>query len=261
MKQEDQIKQTVQAQFGRNAEKYVKSESHAKGDDLPLLLEWLQPKPDWLALDIATGGGHVAKTLAPHCGHVFATDVTRAMLQAAAGHIRQSGLDNLFFVVADAEALPFLDNSFDAVTCRIAPHHFPHPEKFVAEVSRVLRPGGSFLLIDNVAPEDDELAAFINTVEKLRDESHVRCPSVAEWKTWLQRSSLVELQSRARRKTFQFSSWVERTCSSEQQRKQVEQFILAADERLQEYFAVNIEQGEVKSLETDEWMILCRKQA
>jgi len=57
MEENRDVKRKVQDQFGRNAEKYVQSESHAQGDDLPLLLEWLQPEPDWMALDVATGGG------------------------------------------------------------------------------------------------------------------------------------------------------------------------------------------------------------
>ncbi|NEU31006.1 class I SAM-dependent methyltransferase [bacterium LRH843] len=62
-----------------------------------------------------------------------------------------------------------------------AAHHFPNPARFIAEVARVLTPNGKFILIDNVVPDDKQLAAFINTFEKLRDDSHVRCLSMNEW--------------------------------------------------------------------------------
>lgn len=259
MKHDAQIKQAVQQQFSRNANKYVTSESHAKGDDLLLLLEWAQPEPTWTALDIATGGGHVAKTVAPHCAQVVATDLTRTMLLAAAELIGQSGIGNVMYVVSDAESLPFLDHSFEFVTCRIAAHHFPNPEVFIGEVARVLRPGGTFILIDNVAPEDEELDRFMNTVEKLRDPSHVRCPSVSEWQRWLRQHGLAEQRARLRQKSFQFPTWVERTASSTEQTQRVEQYLLQANTVTEAYFGIQQEAGRIKTWCIDEWMVLCCK--
>ncbi len=259
MNQEDQVKQAVQQQFGRNADKYVKSESHAKGDDLPLLVEWLQPQPTWMVLDIATGGGHVARVLSPHCRQVVATDLTRPMLEAAAEANREAGIEKILYVTADAEALPFLSNTFDAVTCRIAAHHFPNPEAFVREVSRVLRPGGQFLFIDNVAPEEAEWGSFMNRVEKLRDSSHVRCLSVSEWQQVLAENGLVETKARLRKKGFAFPTWVRRTAESEEQVQLVENTLLSADEETARYFSIQIEQNKVLSHQIDEWMVLCRK--
>ncbi|NGQ94690.1 methyltransferase domain-containing protein [Brevibacillus sp. SYP-B805] len=259
MENEQRVKQEVQKQFGANAGKYVTSESHAKGEDLQLLVEWLNPQPHWHCLDIATGGGHVVKALAPYVRHLLATDLTREMLQAAAQHLRQSGCDNVGYVVADAESLPFLDDAFDVVTCRIAPHHFPRPDRFIREASRVLRAGGMFLLIDNVSPEDGELAAFLNTMEKLRDGSHVRCPAVSEWRAWLDEAGLQEKRSRLRKKTYAFPEWVARTARSPEQRKQVEEWILNAPPQTRAYFAVRTEAGKVVSLQVDEWMILLER--
>ncbi|MCK9912910.1 hypothetical protein MXD81_27395, partial [Microbacteriaceae bacterium K1510] len=74
------------------------SESHAAGDDLTLLIDWLMPEPGWVALDIATGGGHVAKNLAPRVKQVIATVLTREMLEAAAGEIKRVGQNNVLFL-------------------------------------------------------------------------------------------------------------------------------------------------------------------
>lgn len=63
MSQNDYLKSAVRQQFSRNGEKYVQSQTHAQGDDLGLLLEWLAPLPEWTLLDVATGGGHVARRL------------------------------------------------------------------------------------------------------------------------------------------------------------------------------------------------------
>lgn len=260
MEKNDQVKQAVQDQFARNAERYVLSQTHAKGDDLDLLLDWLGPEMEWVVLDIATGGGHVARKLASRVELVVATDLTRPMLEAASRANRAQGADNVVYVQADAEALPFLDESFDAVTCRIAAHHFPDPEAFVREVARVLRPDGSFLFIDNVAPEDEELAGFVNRIENMRDTSHVRCLSVAEWKSAFERAGLIGSMERYRKKRFDFPDWVARTAESKEQEEAVEQALLSATDRQKAYLEMNVENGRVRTHQIDEWMVLCRKQ-
>ncbi|MBD0380790.1 class I SAM-dependent methyltransferase [Paenibacillus sedimenti] len=255
------IKQHVQEQFGKHADKYVTSSSHAKGDDLALIHSWLQPQSDWIVLDIATGGGHVAKQLSPHVQHVIATDLTPPMLGAAAGHLKKAQCGNVTFVVADAEQLPFLDDSFDAVTCRIAAHHFPHPDKFLQEAARVLKPGRKFIFIDNIAPEDEVLGHFMNAFETMRDTSHVRCLSVNEWTSLAMEAGLQVEQSVTSRKQHHFPVWVRRTAENEEQIKNVEQFIAEADPTFHQYFSVLIEDGGVQSLQIDEWRALMSKPA
>lgn len=256
--EDEKVKQKVKQQFAKNAEKYVTSETHAKGSDLSLLVEWLKPQPDWTTLDIATGGGHVARALSPHVAYIFSTDLTKQMLENTARHLKQT-CPNIWYVIADAESLPFLDHTFDIVTCRIAPHHFPNPEKFIAEAARVLKPGGKFLLVDNVAPEERTLAEFMNTFEKLRDESHVRCLSTAEWRNLFSASGLLEMKSLNRKKTYHFPVWLERTAHSQEQMKRVHHYIAEASEDIHRYFSVVIHNGETQSLQVDEWMVLCEK--
>lgn len=256
---EKSIKQHVQQQFGKNANKYVTSERHAKGDDLALLLSWLPVENTWNVLDIATGGGHVAKQLSPHVQQVVATDLTRPMLVAAAEHLKQAQCHNVLYVVADAEQLPFLDGSFDAVTCRIAAHHFPNPHLFILEAARVLKPGGKLVLIDNVAPSGEALHQFMNTFEAMRDTSHVRCLTILEWQGLAEKAGLQVEQSVMNRKPYNFPVWVMRTTENEEQAKAVEQFIRDADPAIREYFSVHIENDNVQTLEIDEWRAMLSK--
>lgn len=258
MQKDEKIKEAVQHQFGKNAEKYVTSESHAKGADLSLLPEWLKPEKHWVMLDIATGGGHVAKAMSPYVSRIFSTDLTLPMLEAARKHV-SSTCHNVSYVVADAESLPFLHDTFDAVTCRIAAHHFPNPERFVKEVARVLKPSGKFLFIDNIAPEDEELDSFYNTMEKQRDISHVRCHFISQWKKWFEENSLIEKKSQIRKKTLDFPTWVRRTALNEQQVNQVEQHILTANEDIKSYFSIVIQDSQILSFQVDEWMIVSEK--
>lgn len=189
----DDAKSLVQAQFGANAAKYSTSAVHAKGASLQRLVDLVQPKSTWAALDIATGAGHTALAFAPHVGTVIASDLTPQMLAEAAKLAADRKLSNFTTAAADAEKLPFADASFDLVTCRIAPHHFPDIPQFVREVKRTLKPGGTFALVDNVTPDAETTPGFspqaladagtvYNTFEKIRDPSHGRAWSTAEWR-------------------------------------------------------------------------------
>ncbi|WP_323125867.1 class I SAM-dependent methyltransferase [Gracilibacillus oryzae] len=160
------IKSTVQDQFGKTASDYVSSDLHRNGADLPFIVKMAELTGEEKVLDVATGGGHTANALAPFAKKVTAFDLTKEMLAAAEQFITSNGHNNVTYVQGDAEKMPFADESFDVVTCRIAPHHFPNIDFFIAEVYRVLKQGGRFLLDDNVAPENDEWDQFYNTVEK-----------------------------------------------------------------------------------------------
>ncbi|TCZ80053.1 class I SAM-dependent methyltransferase [Paenibacillus albiflavus] len=254
----NEIKQAVKDQFSKNANKYVTSESHAKSDDLPLLTTWLDPQSNWIVLDVATGGGHVTKQLAPYVDYVLATDLTHEMLHAARQFISQSA-DNVNYVVADAESLPFLDQSFDAITCRIAAHHFPNPNRFILEAVRVLKPNGKLLLIDNIASENKSFDHFVNKLEHLRDRSHVRCYTLSEWSTWINAAGFEEMNSRIRKKTLLFPSWVERTTESDEQIDEVKQHLLQASPEIHNYIKLVKVADEIVSFAIDEWMVLLKK--
>ncbi len=175
------IQNKVQVQFGPNAQNYVTSPVHANAAELSLLLDAAQVTADMIVLDVATGGGHTALTFAPHVRHVVASDLTPPMLAAAEAFIAPQA-DNVTFQLADAEALPFDDQSFDVVTCRVAPHHFADIFAFVLESARVLKPGGVLVVQDHLAPQDQRAAYYLDAFERLRDPSHVKSYSETEWR-------------------------------------------------------------------------------
>lgn len=203
-------KERVRAQFGGSAEEYVKSAGHAAGDDLDQLVAWAEGGPDKVALDVATGGGHTALAMAALYGRVVASDLTQPMLDSAEAFIRGRGVTNVAFRQADAEALPFDAAAFDCVTCRIAPHHFPNPARFVAEAARVLAPGGRFLLVDSTVPDGD-VGVFFNWFEAQRDPSHVRSLTVAEWSDLLTAAGFDLRAVETFRKHHDFARWTVRS--------------------------------------------------
>lgn len=174
-------KAAVQNQFGLNAEKYARSGVFARGESLSELVRLTDPQPTWVALDVATGGGHCAFAIAPQVKRVIATDITQPMLDAAERVARERWLKNVEFELADAEALPYDDGQFDLVTCRIAAHHFGDPGKAVREMARVCKRGGQVAVIDGIAPADRASADELNAWEIERDPSHVGLLTINGW--------------------------------------------------------------------------------
>jgi SAM-dependent methyltransferase len=214
-------KSLVQQQFGAHAASYVNSPVHAKGPSLQRMVDLVAPQKHWCMLDIATATGHTALAFAPHVAHVTATDLTPEMLTEATKLAASRGVSNIEFARADAEALPFGDAHFDLVTCRIAAHHFPDVAGFLAEAWRVLAPGGTFALVDNVSPDEEttpgfsaaemsKAVAIYNEFEKLRDPSHGYCLATHEWVTLLAGHGLKLEHKEHLPKDMEFETWVSR---------------------------------------------------
>ncbi len=208
----DDPKAHSRQRFSQFAQGYVTSPTHSQGADLDRLLEVAAPQPDWLACDLATGGGHTALKLAPHVRRMIATDYAPTMLATARAFIESKGeaTANVAFVPADAENLPFAANAFDLITCRIAPHHFPDVYAFVREAARALKPGGRLVVQDHLLPEDKPAAAYVEAFERLRDPSHNRALSEYEWRVDFLDSGLTVDHVEVLRRRANLVTWAER---------------------------------------------------
>ncbi|MGP4076706.1 class I SAM-dependent methyltransferase [Halobacillus sp. K22] len=253
----EEMKKRIQSTFSKNKESYVSSTTHNNQKDLDLITAWLKPEPVWKGLDLATGGGHVAREMSRWMEHVVASDLTKEMLQNTARHL--DDIKNLSYIVADVSSLPFLDESFDVVCCRIAPHHFTEPEKFIEEAYRVLKPRGLFMMIDNTAPEDDDLDLFYNTFEQMRDSSHYRAWKVSEWKAMIQPAGFQLKNEIKRKKKLPFRDWLERTLHEKTSQQLVEEYFLQAGTEASSYFSFILKEGRMDSFSIDEWMVLYQK--
>jgi len=204
------LRQKINQQFGTRAQNYVSSTVHASGYSLERLLELLNVQPGQRAMDIATGGGHVALGLAKRGAITTVTDLTPKMLGVARTFIEENAGDGhqTNYVQVDGCAIPFADNSFEIVTCRIAPHHFPDVEKFVAECARVVKPGGTVGIVDQIAPFEREPAKYLNAFERLRDPSHVWEYSQADWEWFYEAAKLQITHTEVCRNRLEFGWWV-----------------------------------------------------
>ena len=109
------------------------------------IVDYLQIREEDIVLDIATGTGEPGLTIATLAkkGKVTGTDLAEDMLTIAAANAAQKGISNYTTLQADSCELPFANNTFDAISCRMGFMFFPDMELAAREMLRVLRPGGS----------------------------------------------------------------------------------------------------------------------
>jgi len=225
-------KDLAKIQFGREANKYVTSNIHSSQIDLQSIIDFIEPQKNWKVLDIATGTGHLAVTLAPYVESVIATDITPEMIVETAKSITAKKLTNVTTDEVDVHQIPYSNNTFDLVTSRIAPHHFYDIEKAVSEMTRVTKSGGRIFIQDTVAPEEEKAAQVFNGIEKLRDPSHVRDLSITQWKEVLEDHHNTILKVKTKTKDWPLRWWTERMSTPE---KNVRQIIKLLEQHYERY--------------------------
>lgn len=200
----------VAGQFGPRAAAYVNSAVHSQGEDLEALTQVVAGQTQARVLDLGCGGGHVSFRVAPHVGEVVAYDLSRDMLGAVAKTATERGLKNVGTQQGMVEKLPFADASFDFVFSRFSAHHWHDFEAALSEARRVLKASGRAVFMDAISPGPPLLDTFIQTVEMLRDPSHVRDYSRAEWEQALRRAGFRPGSFVPRRLRLDFPVWIAR---------------------------------------------------
>ena len=173
--------------WSARAQAYVESDAHREGEDLEQLVVWSAGART--ALDVATGGGHVARRLREAGIEVVTCDPAPGMHPD---------------VICRAESLPFADEAFDVVVCRTAAHHFADLELALHELARVSR--DRVLVVDTLFMGTD-----VEEAERLRDPSHVRNRTEAEWRSLVEEAGLAIDEVRFLQSTFDFEAWLART--------------------------------------------------
>jgi ubiquinone/menaquinone biosynthesis C-methylase UbiE len=204
------VKQSVQNQFSPVAANYATSTVHVGGPDLKAMLAAADLRGDERVLDAGCGAGHTALAFAPLVAEVVGVDLTEAMLVQGRRLASKGGIGNVTFQRGDVERLALPDASFDLVTSRYSAHHYPHPAAALREFARVLRPGGTLLLVDVVAPDEPAQDTFLNAIELLRDPSHVRDHSVDQWRRLFEAAGFAAEALGNWPLRLEFESWVAR---------------------------------------------------
>jgi ubiquinone/menaquinone biosynthesis C-methylase UbiE len=235
--------QQVQSNFGAAAADYVTSKVHASGQDLAWVVEAAHLTGTERVLDVATGAGHTAFAVAPYAAEVVALDITKEMLAVAQKSATEHHLVHVYFQQGDAQHLPCADASFDVVTCRHAPHHFPHVELAIHEWARVLKPGGKLVLVDSISPEEPEVEAFLHEIEALRDHSHVRNLRLSTWQTLLNEAGFSIESAREAGTFLDIPSWTQRMRTPAEAVATIERLFREANPTIRARLRIEVKDG------------------
>jgi ubiquinone/menaquinone biosynthesis C-methylase UbiE len=234
-------------QFNKQATLYATSPVHRFGPSLPVLVKMAAPDPSDLVLDIATGTGNTALTFAPLVRRVIGVDVAAAMLDQARARAEEENIQNVEFVSGSAEDLPFSGAEFSLVLSRHAPHHFHDLEKFLREVRRVLKPGGRFVVADQISPSA-QMEEWVDRWERTRDPSHFRQRTVTEWRRLTEAAGFSWIQDQSVAYELPFDWWVKQAGCKEETIEALQRQAEQADEMVRQEMGIRFNgSGRVES--------------
>ncbi|MEC8048851.1 MAG: class I SAM-dependent methyltransferase [Chloroflexota bacterium] len=227
-------------QFNNQAKFYSSSKTFSAGESLDILSNLFNKKKLESGLDIGTGAGFAAFELSKSCEKVEATDISEGMINEAKKIMKERKINNLNFNICSAEELNYSDKEFDIVTCRTAAHHFLDVEKFCSEVHRVLKDEGEFIIVDTITSDQIKLNNWHQEVELIRDKSHIKNLSLIEWKNILKISKFSFLDIIQSRVTMNLNDWMERSGTSNKDKKILKDKFQNSDEKIKSFFGIKI---------------------
>ena len=226
--------------FGSNAAQYLTSSVHSAGADLDKLMDTVKACQAARVLDLGCGAGHASYALARGgAKEVVAYDLAPAMLAVVATEARSRGHSQIQTSQGPAEGLPFPDAAFDLVVTRYSAHHWLDMRRGIHEGARVLKPGGKLIVIDVMSPEIPLLDTVLQTVEILRDPSHVRNYRESEWRGVLADEGFSEATSHRWKLPMEFDAWVARIGTSTARIEALKTVFDELPVEAREYFSVD----------------------
>jgi ubiquinone/menaquinone biosynthesis C-methylase UbiE len=217
----------VTDRFARTAERVAARQDSRASRLAKEVREFVRPSGDERTLDVGTGAGALALALAPLVREVVGLDPVPELLELA----RARALPNTEFVEGDGTALNYPDGAFDLAGTHRTLHHVGRPDRVVAELARVTRPGGNVLLVDQLAPADPAEAAALHEFETVRDPSHARLLTDAELRDLFAANRLALLSERSEGEPRELSAYLD-LAGCEGDRRIRAEALAAADPRL-----------------------------
>lgn len=230
----------AQSQFGQQAHFYAKSAVHRGDESLTSIERYASIQSYDSAVDIGTGTGFTAFAISPYSKNVVGLDVSKNMLNEARELAKKYRVRNLHLILAEAERLPFKNESIDIITSRQAAHHFHNIPQAIKEVNRVIKDGATFILADTIAPENDAVATWMNDVELRRDPSHQKNLKISEWMNILEYHNLHVTDRSMGKVHLEFDDWVERSGTKNKQIRSLWNDFISASKSVVDAFGIKV---------------------
>ncbi|WP_110600993.1 class I SAM-dependent methyltransferase [Salinicola lusitanus] len=246
----------VERQFGARAAAYLSSSVHAQGQEFAQLRARVGEIDAPRVLDLGCGAGHVSFQLADLASEVVAYDLSPRMLAVVSEAAGERGFGNICTVQGVAESLPFAADSFDVVCSRFSAHHWRDVGLALREARRVLKPGGLAAFIDVAASEQPLFDSFLQTVEMLRDTSHVRDYAPSEWAKMVGEAGLAVIASSRQRLRLDFETWIARMRTPDVMRDAIRHLQSQVGQEVRDAFEI----GEDGSFTTDMLVLWATKE-
>jgi ubiquinone/menaquinone biosynthesis C-methylase UbiE len=201
------MQDATRERFAKTADRVAALQDARAADLEQRVVRFVAPGGDERVLDSGTGSGALAFALAPHVREVVGVDLVPELLEQA--RKRAERFPNVSFVEGDATKLPFEYGSFDLAGSLRTLHHIARPELAVAQLTRVTRPRGRVLVVDQIASVDPLTALELNRFERARDPSHARTLADIDLRHLFESNGLVLLRAEYEREPRDLDAYLD----------------------------------------------------
>lgn len=195
----------TRARFAATAERIAALQEKRAPELAEHIRDFIPATGEERALDAGAGTGALAFALAPLVREVVAVELVPELIELG----RRTAPANVEFVEGDLEKLGFERASFDLTGTLRTLHHVPRPELVLAELTRVTRPGGLLLVVDQIAPNDPLVALELNQFERARDPSHTRALADVDMRQLFESNNLVLMRAEFEREQREIDPYLD----------------------------------------------------
>ncbi|HEY5053869.1 MAG TPA: methyltransferase domain-containing protein [Solirubrobacterales bacterium] len=208
-------------------------------------------------LETACGPGLISRALAARVGSVHGVDLTPAMVERARDDALAEGIENVEFSLGDATALEFEDAAFDGAATRLSLHHIPAPQRVVAEMARVVRPGRWVVVGDHITDPDPEAMAWHQEIERLRDPSHWSCLTQGRLRRLGEEAGLTLDSEQLTELDLDYDDWLARGSAGPAAAALIDRLLTEAPDGVEAFRVV--QEGESRRLKLRFWLSRWRR--
>lgn len=223
------------------------------------LSNYLEPNKEMKILDLGCGNGKFILKLSAIVKELIGIDGHEDRIQSFQDLIKSQNLSNTKAFAMDAHKLDFADESFDAITCHSAFHHFSNGEKVLQEIARTLKKGGIFVVNDRVSPDLPAFEEFITNMGKLRDSTYQRTFTKLDWERLLRENGMALEALDVTRLPVYISNWLGKSNLNQAQKDKILDYLASAPLDAKEYFQIEISDGAATKFDNEGVWIKARK--